>query len=108
MIGALVTTWMTFVPCFVWIFVGAPHIERLRGNRRLTAALAAVTAAVVGVILNLATVFALHAFFPEGRVDPYAVGAAIVAFVALQRFHVAMPTVIAASAAFGVLVHSLG
>lgn len=107
-IGALVTTWMTFVPCFVWIFVGAPHIERLRGNRRLTAALAAVTAAVVGVILNLATAFALHAFFPEGRIDPYAVAAAIAAFVALQRFHVSMPAVIAASAVFGALVHSLG
>lgn len=107
-IGALVTTWMTFVPCFVWIFVGAPHIERLRGNRRLTAALAAVTAAVVGVILNLATAFALHAFFPEGRIDLYAVAAAIAAFVALKRFHVSMPVVIAASAVFGALAHSLG
>ena len=106
-IGALVTTWVTFVPCFIWIFVGAPHIERLRGNRRLTAALAAVTSAVVGVILNLAGVFAFHAFVPGGRLDPYAIAAATAAFVALQRFHVGMPVVIAASAACGVLAEFL-
>jgi chromate transporter len=68
-LGALVTTWVTFVPCFIWIFLGAPYIERLRGNRHLTAALSAVTAAVVGVIFNLGVVFALHTFLPAGRVD---------------------------------------
>nr|MCU0853703.1 chromate efflux transporter [Paracoccaceae bacterium] len=59
-LGGLLTTWVTFMPCFLWIFLGAPYIERLRDNRALTAALTAVTAAVVGVILNLAVWFALH------------------------------------------------
>ena len=63
-LGALITTWTTFVPCFLWIFLGAPHIEQLRGNRKLTAALSAVTAAVVGVVLNLAVWFGLHVLFP--------------------------------------------
>jgi chromate transporter len=61
--GALLTTWVTFVPCFVFIFLGAPYVERLRGNHSLTAALSGVTAAVVGVIANLALFFALHTLF---------------------------------------------
>jgi len=65
--GAILTTWVTFLPCFLWIFAGAPFIERLRGNRMITAALSAITAAVVGVILNLAVWFALHVLF--ARVD---------------------------------------
>jgi chromate transporter len=64
-LGSLVTTWVTFVPCFFWIFLGAPYIERLRGNRSLSAALSAITAAVVGVILNLALWFSLHTLFGE-------------------------------------------
>lgn len=64
-LGALLTTWVTFTPCFLWIFLGAPFIERLRGNHRLSAALSAVTAAVVGVILNLALWFAIHSMFRE-------------------------------------------
>jgi len=66
-LGAVLTTWVTFVPCFLWIFLGAPFIERLRGNRALSAALAGITAAVVGVILNLAVWFSIHALF--GRVQ---------------------------------------
>lgn len=62
-LGALITTWVTFTPCFLWIFLGAPFIEDLRGNARLTSALSAVTAAVVGVVLNLAVFFGLHVFF---------------------------------------------
>lgn len=62
-LGAVLTTWVTFVPCFLWIFLGAPFIERLRGNVALTGALSAITAAVVGVILNLAIWFALHVLF---------------------------------------------
>ena len=58
---------MTFVPCFLWIFLGAPFVEALRGNRALSGALAAITAAVVGVILNLAVWFALHVLFGEVR-----------------------------------------
>jgi chromate transporter len=62
-IGACLTVWVTFVPCFLWIFLGAPYIERLRGNQALGSALAAITAAVVGVIANLALWFATHVLF---------------------------------------------
>ncbi len=65
LLGALLTVWVTFVPCFLWIFLGAPYLERLRRNRLLGGALAAVTAAVVGVIANLALWFSLHALFAE-------------------------------------------
>lgn len=66
-LGGLLTTWVTFTPCFLWIFLGAPFIERLRDKRVLTAALTAVTAAVVGVILNLAIWFGLHVVFVDVR-----------------------------------------
>ncbi len=62
-LASIVTTWVTFVPCFLWIFVGAPSVERLRGNRTLTAGLSAITAAVVGVVLNLAIWFGVHVWF---------------------------------------------
>ncbi len=64
-LAALLTTWVTFVPCFVFIFLGAPYVERLRGNRSLSAALTGITAAVVGVIANLAVFFALHTLFAD-------------------------------------------
>ncbi|MFC3283468.1 chromate efflux transporter [Litchfieldella rifensis] len=64
-LAAVLTTWVTFVPCFLWIFLGAPFIERLRDNPALTGALSAITAAVVGVIMNLAIWFALHVLFDE-------------------------------------------
>lgn len=64
-LGAILTTWVTFVPCFLWIFAGAPFIERLRGNPSLSSALTAITAAVVGVILNLAIWFAIHTLFAQ-------------------------------------------
>ena len=63
LLGAAVTLWATFAPCFLWIFTGAPYVERLSANPRLAAALAGVTAAVVGVILNLSLWFALHVLF---------------------------------------------
>ncbi|MBZ9943655.1 chromate efflux transporter [Mesorhizobium sp. BR1-1-13] len=66
-LGALLTLWVTFTPCFFWIFLGAPYIEALRGNKALSAALGAITAAVVGVIMNLALWFALHVIFREVR-----------------------------------------
>jgi chromate transporter len=66
-LGAILTTWVTFLPCFLWIFAGAPFIERLRGNPALSAALTAITAAVVGVILNLAIWFAIHTLFGQVR-----------------------------------------
>jgi chromate transporter len=62
-LGAAMTTWVTFTPSMLWIFVGAPFVEQLRANRRLSGALAAITAAVVGVILNLTVWFALHVLF---------------------------------------------
>ena len=62
-LGSALTTWVTFVPCFFWIFLGAPYIEKLRGNRLLSSALSAITAAVVGVVLNLAVWFSLHTLF---------------------------------------------
>ncbi|CAM5725764.1 chromate efflux transporter [Streptomyces coeruleorubidus] len=65
LLGALLTTWVTFVPCFLFIFLGAPYIERLRGNRSVSAALTGITAAVVGVIANLAVYFALHTWFAK-------------------------------------------
>jgi chromate transporter len=65
LIGGTLATWVTFVPCFLWIFLGAPYVEALRGNKALSGALSAITAAVVGVVLNLAVWFALHVVFRE-------------------------------------------
>ncbi|MEX2353191.1 MAG: chromate transporter, partial [Gammaproteobacteria bacterium] len=71
-LGAGLTTWVTFLPCFLWIFAGAPYIEKLRNNQALTAALAAITAAVVGVIANLALWFAVNTLFArQTRFDMY-------------------------------------
>jgi chromate transporter len=64
-VGSVLTTWVTFAPCFLWIFLGAPYIEALRSNRALHAALSAITAAVVGVVLNLSVWFTLHTVFAE-------------------------------------------
>ena len=64
-LGGLLATWVTFTPCFLWIFLGAPFVEKLRGNKALSAALSAITAAVVGVMLNLAIWFAIHTVFRE-------------------------------------------
>ncbi len=86
-LGALITTWVTFVPCFLWILLGAPHIEQLRGNRKLTAALSSVTAAIVGVILNLAVWFGLHALFPAGRtIDWFALILSTIAFIGMLKW----------------------
>jgi chromate transporter len=73
MLGATVTVWVTFVPCFLWIFLGAPYIEYLRGNKSLSTALSGITAAVVGVILNLALWFSIHTIF--AKVDNFYLGA---------------------------------
>jgi chromate transporter len=86
-LGALITTWTTFVPCFLWVFLGAPYIEKLRGAKQLTAALSTVTAAVVGVILNLAVWFGLHVIFPAtGNVDWFAVVMCVIAFAGILRW----------------------
>ncbi|TCL62532.1 chromate efflux transporter [Rhizobium sp. BK251] len=67
-LAAILTTWVTFIPCFLWIFLGAPFIEKLRGNIPLAGAMSAITAAVVGVILNLAIWFGLHFLFADATV----------------------------------------
>lgn len=102
-LGAAITTWTTFVPCFLWIFIGAPHLERLRGVARLNGALGAVTAAVVGVILNLAVWFAGPVLFPAGRVDTIAVAVALAAFIALQRFKVDLLWIVLTAGILGAL-----
>src|SRR5207244_2307502 len=80
-VGALMTTSTTFVPCFLWICLGAPHIEQRRGNERLSTALSAITAAVVGVILHLAVWFALRVLFPAPHtIDWFSVAVSVLAF----------------------------
>src|ERR1700736_6416667 len=107
-LGALITTWATFTPCFLWIFVGGPHIEQLRGNQKLTSALSAVTAAIVGVILNLAVWFALHVFFPSaGVIDWFAIALCAAAFVAMLRYKIDIIPVVLASAMLDVIYKSL-
>ncbi len=100
-LGAAMTTWTTFAPCYLWVFLGAPYLEKLRANPGLSAALATVTAAVVGVILNLAVWFGLQVFFPvAGGVDWFAVAVGAVAFGAMQWKKVGIiPVVIACGAA---------
>ena len=118
-LGAALTTWVTFVPCFLWIFLGAPYMEALRGRRSLDGALAAITAAVVGVVLNLAVWFALHVIFRTlapvrwgpvelavpalASLDPLALAIAGAALVAMLRFHVGMLPTLGASALLGVI-----
>jgi chromate transporter len=87
-VGALVTTYATFLPCFIFIFLGAPYIEVLRGNKNLTGALTGITAAVVGVVLNLALVFGAAVIWPQGLAggtDFFALAMSAAAFVALYK-----------------------
>ncbi|HYO45889.1 MAG TPA: chromate efflux transporter [Gemmatimonadota bacterium] len=123
-IGSVVTTWVTYVPCFLWIFVGAPYIERLRGRRNLTAALSAITAAVVGVILNLAVWFSIRTLFGAtdqlsrwgleldvpvwSTVDPLALAIAAGAAVSLFRFRRGILETMAAAAVMGIAARLLG
>src|SRR5947208_8380002 len=103
-LGALVTTWTTFVPCFLWVFLGAPYIEKLRDVKLLTAALSTVTAAVVGVILNLAVWFGLHVIFPgNGNIDWFALVVCAVAFVAMLRYKIDIIPVVLASGLLGLI-----
>jgi chromate transporter len=122
-LGAVLTTWVTFVPCFIWIFLGAPYVENLRGNRRLSSGLSAITAAVVGVVLNLGIWFSLNVLF--ARVDEIMVGSvrlfvpdfstvewvplliAAAAFVAMFRYRVGILPLLAGAAAAGVLYLTL-
>ncbi len=116
-LGAGLTVWVTFTPCFLWIFLGAPFVERLRGNKLMASALTAITAAVVGVILNLAIWFALHVLFatvteqhvgvlrlfvPEWRsLDIVALLFAAASFLALFRFKIGVIPLVGAAAGLG-------
>ena len=103
--GALVTTYTTFLPCFLFIFLGAPYIEVLRGNKNLTSALSGVTAAVVGVILNLALVFGLAVIWPQGLqggTNWFAAVLSVAAFIALYRLKVDVLWVVLAGGVIGV------
>jgi chromate transporter len=123
-LGGLLATWVTFTPCFLWIFLGAPFIETMRGNKGLAGALSTITAAVVGVILNLSIWFALHTVFREtvpvrsfglsfdmpvwSSIDIAALALAIAAATAIFRFNVGMLTVLAGSCAAGVVLRLAG
>lgn len=123
-LGALLATWVTFVPCFLWIFLGAPFIERLRGNAAVASALAAITSAVVGVVLNLAVWFALHTLFRATvpiamgpirfdapvatSLDPWATLLAIAAAIAVFRLRVGVISTLLACSAAGLGLHAAG
>jgi chromate transporter len=101
-IGGLLATWVTFVPSMLWIFIGGPYIDRLRRNVKLASALAAITAAVVGVVLNLAVNFTRHTLFPEsGGFDWFALVASLVVFTGMTWFKWGMIPSIAGSALAG-------
>lgn len=122
-LGSLITVWSTFIPCFFWIFLGAPSVERLRGNRLLSSALSAITAAVVGVILNLAIWFSLHTLFSSvttahaGRlrilipewtsINPSACVVAVLAFLLTFQWKRGMATTLGTCCLLGVVLHWL-
>lgn len=119
-LAAVLVTWVTFVPCFLWIFLGAPYVERLRDNAALSGAMTAITAAVVGVVLNLAVWFGLHVVFAEvgewrgaglrllvpdiASLDVAALALTVAALLAIFRFGVGMLKVLGACALAGVLL----
>jgi chromate transporter len=123
-LGGLLATWVTFIPCFLWIFLGAPYVETLRGNKGLAGALTAITAAVVGVILNLSIWFALHTLFRQttpvrslglsfdmpvwSSLDVAAFALAAAAATAIFRFNIGMLWVLAGSCASGVALRMVG
>jgi chromate transporter len=123
-LGGLLTTWVTFAPCFLWIFLGAPFVEKLRGDQALAGALTAITAAVVGVILNLAIWFAIHVLFREtiaihgfglsfevpalSSIDALALLLATGAALALFRFNLGVPRTLAVCTGAGVLLFLVG
>jgi len=105
-LGALIATYATFLPCFLFIFLGAPYIEKLRGNRLLTGALSGVTSAVVGVILNLAIVFGAAVIFPNGfnaNVNWFAAVVSLASFIALFHFKIGVLWVVLGGGLIGLL-----
>ncbi|MFH0728314.1 MAG: chromate transporter [Pseudomonadota bacterium] len=102
-LGALITTYVTFLPCFFFIFAAAPFIEAMAGSQKLQAALTGVTAAVVGVILNLAVWFGYKVILPDSGIDFFAIIAAVVSLVLLQKFHMPVHYLVPVGAAAGIL-----
>jgi chromate transporter len=102
-LGALLTTYVTFLPCFFFIFAGAPFIEAMAGNQRLQAALTGVTAAVVGVVLNLAVWFGNKVILPDGGLDVFAAISAVVSLALLQKLHFPIHYLIPVGATAGVI-----
>ena len=102
-LGALITTYVTFLPCFFFIFAGAPFIEAMAGNQRLQAALTGVTAAVVGVVLNLAVWFGYKVIRPDSGVDLFAGISAVISLLLLQKFHLRIHYLVPLGAAAGVI-----
>lgn len=101
-IGAFITTWATFLPCFLFVLLGAPYVEGLRNMPRIGAVLTAITAAVVGVILNLGVKFTQHALWPEkGDFDFFVAIVAVAAFVAMARFKIPFTWVLGVCALLG-------
>ena len=113
--GASIATLFTFLPSFIFILIGGPLVEHTRNDMKLSAPLTAITAAVVGVIVNLATFFAWHVFWPQGTeaapfagsLDITAIGIALVAFFALSRFNQSVMRVIGASAIAGFVIQAV-
>jgi chromate transporter len=108
-LGAAITTWVTFLPCFLFIFLGAPHVEGLHERPALASTLTAITAAVVGVILNLAIWFAWHALQPApGKIDYFVAVVAIGAWVAMERFKLGVMPTLGICAALGIAWQFIG
>jgi chromate transporter len=107
LVAAAIVTFFTFLPSFIFIFMGAPFIETTHGNLKFTAPLSAITAAVVGVILNLALFFAYHVFWPtglSGNIDWFSIGLTAIATLAVFRFKINVIPVILACGALGMLL----
>ena len=103
-LGALITTWVTFLPCFLFVFLGAPYVQGLHEHPALASTLTAITAAVVGVILNLAIWFAWHALRPDGgSLDSFVAVVAIGAWLAMERFKIGVIPVLGVCALLGVI-----
>jgi len=106
--GSLVATYFTFLPSFLFIFLGAPYIERLAGNSKMSAALATITPAVVGVVLNLGVWFGTHVLFPASGFSWFSAVLAIAAFCLMQFYKVGIIQIIAGSGGVGLLWYLLG
>jgi chromate transporter len=109
-VAACVTTFFTFLPSFLFIFIGGPLVESTQGDLRFTAPLTAITAAVVGVILNLAVFFAYHVFWPNGilaAIDPVSIAAAVISALLLFRWKFGIVPLILLSGVFGLAYRML-